>query len=325
MRCSAGIVALFALASGSPPSARAQDATDRLRAVAQGAPRDAVWDLRRGEGRVVALRGTCGTEGAAERWAFDPRSGLFERDPGERAPFPGALRVEDLATYRGRRYAAVAMPKGGIVAASQDGRTWKTLLTLADARPRAFIDFGERFYVSATGNRFFRLSGAAFNPAEEDLFPTIQEKRGELFVARSGQIGHQTVYLAARDAPGGDWRSRRLFAAPAPDDVRELLLPGKPGLRDLLVRGGKLYLLVAPGEGRVAIFATKNLSVWEEALAFASTLPVRSFEILGGDFYFGLGCPEAGNAPAPAAAARPLLLRIKAKDWQVGSPSAWVY
>ena len=69
---------------------------------------------------------------------------------------------------------------------------------------------------------------------------------------------------------------------------------------DLIVRDGIAYVLLeAPGgDGRlVQVLASTDLIEWTEVLQFTAPTFARSFERLGDDFYFGLGC-DVGNPEA---------------------------
>jgi hypothetical protein len=56
----------------------------------------------------------------------------------------------------------------------------------------------------------------------------------------------------------------------------------------------------------VHLFATKDLKTWTETLRFTSDTFARSFEQLGGDFYFGLG-----SEPDRLVASTGKILRVK--------------
>ncbi|MCP4402327.1 MAG: hypothetical protein GY801_34105 [bacterium] len=75
-------------------------------------------------------------------------------------------------------------------------------------------------------------------------------------------------------------------------DVRRLSLPRGMRPWDLLLRDTSLYVLLN-GKTRtgwqVRVLVTSDLTIWTEALRFNAPAFARSFELLQGDFYFGLG------------------------------------
>ena len=79
-------------------------------------------------------------------------------------------------------------------------------------------------------------------------------------------------------------------------DVRRIRLPENVQPWDVLVRNGKAYVLLNSLEDHahvVRVMATTDLEVWTEVLHFRAPTFARSFEVLDGDFYFGLGCEVA--------------------------------
>ncbi len=60
----------------------------------------------------------------------------------------------------------------------------------------------------------------------------------------------------------------------------------------LIVRDGVVYVLVETAEAEgcsVRVLVTKDMKTWSELFRFHSPTFARSFELLNGDFYFGLG------------------------------------
>ena len=75
--------------------------------------------------------------------------------------------------------------------------------------------------------------------------------------------------------------------------VQRSPLPPEQRPWDLLIRDGILYVLLdEPGETthRIRVMASSDGVAWSEILAFEAPTFARSFELLNGDFYFGLGC-----------------------------------
>ena len=79
------------------------------------------------------------------------------------------------------------------------------------------------------------------------------------------------------------------------NEIRRINLPGEWRPWDILVRDDTLYVLLAgaPEDGKpgviVRVLSTPDLEEWTEVLRFRSPTFSRSFELLDGYFYFGLG------------------------------------
>lgn len=69
---------------------------------------------------------------------------------------------------------------------------------------------------------------------------------------------------------------------------------------DILVHEGTIYVLASSGGGSsytMKVYASTDLSHWEEKISFSAHAPAYSFEYLDGYFYFGLGGdnPHSGD------------------------------
>ncbi len=217
---------------------------------------------------------------------------------------PNGIHVYDLIDFGGALYAAVATVLGGMVARSTDrGQSWEELLTKAFPYSRTrtlFVlddDTGPRLYASTNGGKIYRYDGEhSFAEMNVKFFPGISELK-EVFVARCAPFRKQLAYIAGQKLVDHDWTPLGLFAAPRPDSARALPLPGGALARDLLVHDDVLYVLGSTQPSsrstRVHVFATRDLTTFSELCFFDAGTFARSFEMLDGDFYFGLGCdPE---------------------------------
>ncbi|MGZ6124416.1 MAG: WD40/YVTN/BNR-like repeat-containing protein [Myxococcales bacterium] len=217
---------------------------------------------------------------------------------------PNGIHVYDLIESGGELFAAIATVLGGQVARSKDrGRTWEELLTkpFPNSRTRTLFvlddDEGPRLYASTNGGRIYRFDGKdSFAEMKVRFFPGISGLK-EVFAARPTVFRKQVAYLAARQIIDHDWSPLGLFAAAQPDSARALPLPGGALPRDVLVHDDTLYALASTQPSarstRVHVFATRDLQSFSEICFFDAETFARSFEMLNGDFYFGLGCdPE---------------------------------
>jgi len=237
---------------------------------------------------------------------------------------PNGIHVYDLIGFGGALYAAVATVLGGMVARSTDGgQSWEELLTKAFPYSRTrtlFVlddDTGPRLYASTNGGRIYRYDGeSSFAEMNVSFFPGISDLK-EVFVARCAPFRKQLAYIAGQKMIDHDWAPLGLFAAARPDSARALPLPGGALARDLLVHDDVLYALASTQPSatstRVHVFATRDLMSFSEVCFFDAGTFARSFEMLEGDFYFGLGCdpellhPHTGQilkVPASALDAR---------------------
>ena len=217
---------------------------------------------------------------------------------------PNGIHVYDLIDFGGALFAAIATVMGGMVARSTDrGETWETLLTkpFPFSRTRTFFvlddETGPRLYASTNGGRIYRFDGKSdFAEMNVRFFPGLAELK-EVFVARCAPFRKQVAYIAAEKIIDHDWAPLGLFAAARLDSARILPLPGGALARDLLVHDDVLYVLGSTQPSarstRVHVFATSDLRTFSELCFFDAGTFARSFELLEGDFYFGMGCdPE---------------------------------
>lgn len=209
---------------------------------------------------------------------------------------PRAIHNYDLIGHRGEMFAALGTPTGGVVARSKDaGRSWTSHFAVGSFRVYTLFELGGRLHGSANNGKFFVYDGSRrLKPVtNREFFPGEKVNRGRLRVVRPEVLGSQTVYLGACAALDHDWIPVGLFAAGASGNARLLPLPGGARPRDLLVRDGTLHVLASTDDGGrgtiVHVFTSRDLQEWTEALRFRADTFARSFEILGGDYYFGLG------------------------------------
>jgi hypothetical protein len=259
------------------------------------------------------------------------QAGLHRLDGKTWSPFPvepAGARVHDLAASGTTIWAALGTPDGGTVARlGEVARRWKV------PHARTLLPIGGVLYASTAKGELYMLTSAGFERMEEGLFPGVRGKE-PVFAVRQLAFRRQTVYLGARAAPEPGWVPVGLFVARSLDveGLRGLLLPGLTP-RDLLTRGDILYVLASSDKGPdrgakapprepgtwVWVVATKNFAVWEGVVAFRAETFARSFELLKGDFYFGMGCDA--DRPSPASGK---VLRLRAADWKAPK-DAWLY
>ena len=100
------------------------------------------------------------------------------------------------------------------------------------------------------------------------------------------------------------------------DQVHAIALPESTLPFDLLVYKDRLYVLlskqVAEHHYRLSVLATHDLENWQEILHFTARSFVRSFTILDGDVYFGMGGYEQDSSIRSAGE----VLRVKRQHYE---------
>ena len=210
------------------------------------------------------------------------------------------IHVYDVIQFDRKLFAAVSTLLGGTVARSEDGgKSWHEMFTYEKPgeRTRSLFVLGGKLHASTTGGRIYVWDGGKkMNRISANFFPNLENEK-ELFAARPTAFNGQVAYIAGRKLIDHDWTPEGLFIASPPDSVRAAPLPGGAMPRDFLVDSGKIYALAstqpAADKTRVHVFVSSDLNKWDEVLRFDADTFARSFELLGADFCFGLGCdPE---------------------------------
>lgn len=76
-------------------------------------------------------------------------------------------------------------------------------------------------------------------------------------------------------------------------DIKSIKLPENSRIWDLLIKDGRVYILLSSDTGdshKISVMASDDLQEWQTVLYFYCKTFARSFEFLNGDLYFGLGC-----------------------------------
>lgn len=225
---------------------------------------------------------------------------------------PSGIHNFDMIKHGEAIYAALGSTYGAVVAASRDGgMTWqehRLLPNSADyaARSHTFFVVDGLLHVSSTarpGGRIHVFADGAFRPQPgTDFFPGAP--RRHLVVAMAASFGRAAVYLAAHRIPGKHFTPFGLFVASDARSVRAIDLPQEIVPRDIVVDGDRLLVLgtrKTGGSYENHVFETRDLVAWRDMFHFKTAAFARSFELLNGDFYFGLGSdnddvrPETGD------------------------------
>jgi len=104
--------------------------------------------------------------------------------------------------------------------------------------------------------------------------------------------------------------------------IRQVPLPKDSRAWDLLCDGDTLYVLLdSPDAGGTTVRVTASTDgvQWAEILHFRSKAFARSFALLEGDFYFGLGCEVSDPEKWTMEEVLPetgQILRVKRPFWE---------
>lgn len=261
-----------------------------------------------------------------------PASGNFYRrePPGwvKYATVSQAAHVQDIYWFQNRLFVGAQTSAGAtsIQVSDTNGATWQNI-TLAGAslagssptiRVSGLFELGGTLYSSTIfapfGHAVWRYDGIVNGTNQftdlgftigNNLFPSTTMPPGLMRIERWVLYAGHTVYLGVTpDSRGHEWTPVGLYKATALDTAQRLALPSGAVAWDLLVGSdGKLYVLanipINSTQHLVIVYVTVDLTSWTEVLRFTRTdgTFARSFEMLNGDFYFGLG--GAGSAPPP--------------------------
>jgi hypothetical protein len=244
-----------------------------------------------------------------ESWQFGNFYRLEKDGWTKYRTIPNGIHNFDMIKFGGVLYAALGTEAGAVVVASDDdGKTWRDypLLPVVRnfyARAHSFFVINGRLFVSATGligaRIFVSTKGTFLMMRKSDFFPGLDGRRLLFMHGYTAFRGHG-VYIAMERQQQGHPQAVGLFALMDPQNVRALELPVDGQPRAIVVDGGKLFVLttrrVADGYDH-HVFETRDLMEWRAAFRFRTATFARTFEILGGDFYFGLGTGHEEVSP----------------------------
>lgn len=235
---------------------------------------------------------------------------------------PGGLHTYGLAWDQGRLLGAIGIRGGAAVALSEDqGDSW-TVVAIGRSRAYGFLTVGNTLYAtkqfpaSAEWHRLPAEKRKQHAAVYEFIAPNRFEARDDISletlfpgvalpfalpakVARPLAIGEKAIYLGAHPHNDHQLLPFGLFVASSlargRPRVEQVLLPAGETPWDLLRHEGYLYVLTGKRDGgamRVKVLRApvQDLANLREVLHFNAATFARSFEILGNDFYFGLGC-----------------------------------
>ena len=236
---------------------------------------------------------------------------------------PGALHTYDLAWRDQRMFAGLGTKKGAAVAVSTDGGASWQVQHLGHNRVYTFLAADDTLY-AVKGMPTKGQIRKARNQDGEDLYGVAELHPPDTFVPRTDlteaavfpegfflqdrmkkivrpvSVGKETLFIGAYVHNDHQFLPFGLFLARSFQkgriEVQQICLPAQYRPWDLLVHEGYVYFLVEQPAGRQQVIVRVLRAPLEDPASlteyfhFAATTFARSFTILDGDFYFGLGC-----------------------------------
>ena len=240
---------------------------------------------------------------------------------------PHGLHTFDLAEGGGRLFAALGTEgtpgQPSLVASDDGGRSWEPV-TDAAFRFHALVELDGVLYATplfrhdpdpATGVPH-RFDGVRFVPTAttgDALLPGLPAGAAGRMV-RAVPFAGALLYVSA--AGSFDWKPAALALTRDMASAQAVPLPDPAAVPyDLLVRGGTLYVLAAApapaGGSTIRVYAADQAIRFRELFRFRAETFARSFEEVGGDFFFGLG----SHLAAPSSATGDLL-RVRRASYE---------
>jgi hypothetical protein len=250
--------------------------------------------------RVIGSKLTIPGHDPKEAWEL---GNFYTRQSGgswvKTRTIPDGIHNYDMREHGGNIYAALGSQKGGVVVESADGgSTWKEHL-VGGGRMHRLFELTGKLYASGAAMNVHVLGSSGFSGklATSDFFPGLEQLKQPFGVYRAVEHAGRLVYVVATNVNDHQWRAYGLFGASAPGSAALVSLPMSAIAWDLALDGTTLYVLAqsAAASGKIVnhVFGSTDGVTFNELAWFEADTFARSFEILGGDFYFGLGCEES--------------------------------
>jgi hypothetical protein len=241
---------------------------------------------------------------------------------------PKALHSYDLVSHRGSLFLALGLKDDPVISMSKDnGLSWENIGAGRSSRVYSFLIVKNTLYATKKIKRKsynedrnydgvleFDYSGRL--EARRDLYDNVLFP-GVGFVTKSGKkivkanvVDEHAIYIGAYIHNDHQYDPFGVFLASSLEkgnvDVKRVPIPRGARPWDILVKGEYVYVLYSQ-ESRKRMFfqgarpagqrfentviraAKGTLQEWDEVIKFQYSTFARSFEILDGDFYFGMG------------------------------------
>jgi hypothetical protein len=216
---------------------------------------------------------------------------------------PEGIHNYDMAYWGNTLFAGLCTRWGGAVGISRDmGLTWQNV-SVSTFRIYALVTLKDRLYaVGMLPDVFVYDEKGGFIPVKgitkRVMFPGVNLQKGLLTrIARPISADTLAFFIGAYCHNDHQYRPFGLFVARSlqqgAPDIRRVILPPQGRPWDLLSYDGEFYVLLdypSTEYTTVKVMHTKDGTTWRELLQFRSSTFARSFAVLNGDWYFGLGC-----------------------------------
>lgn len=227
---------------------------------------------------------------------------------------PGAIHTYALAFQAGVLYAGLGTggrgrgPVSALAMSIDKGKTW-TRTILDGYRIHSFLRLSGHLYATDVYSSADEAWTATYEIQTPDvliprpdldkrvLLPDLHARRRRGRVVKPASWGEKAVYIGAYRHNDHQFLPVAVYIASSlrkgAVDIQRLPLPRQQRPWDLLVREGVLYVLLdeKTDDGyRVRVLASDDGRSWQEMFSFRAASFARSFELLNGDWYFGLGC-----------------------------------
>jgi hypothetical protein len=217
-------------------------------------------------------------------------------------------------------------------------QTWQqTQVVDANGNPTSFgiriytlFELGGTMYGSYGSTWMFKYLGGnkvqlAPSSKVSGLFPGSSTGGS---VVRPVNYKGSTVYIGADRCNDHQWNPFGAFSATSLDSGgKRLILPGNPKPFDIIVgTDGVCYILgtikVSSTQYVNTVCSSTDLTNWTEIFRFTSDTFARSFEMVNGNFYFGLGSGNGGSDPTSerVTASTGNFLRLKKEYYTITPP-----
>ena len=257
---------------------------------------------------------------------------------------PNGVHVFEITKFQGKLFVSIgtsAQTQPHNLISADDGRTWKPIPTqplpnqpfsIPEMIIHEFFQLKGELYGGTGGTMgtaqgtfpiVLHFNGSAYemmlvnafpdnpNPEESIVWHGVTPFRDHIIY-----IGQRTFTVPSNKKETVDFSPLGLYMAEDLDQVRAIALPESTLPFDLLVYKDRLYVLlskqVAERHYRLSVLETHDLENWQEILHFTARSFARSFTILDGDVYFGMGGYEQDSSIRSAGE----VLRVKRQYYE---------
>ncbi len=221
---------------------------------------------------------------------------------------PWGVHTYQMATFHGALFVTIGtdFKHPGLLSSSDNGLTWTDVsdkgLELRRFK-RLFVLDDQLYAAGNLGDGMVKLENNLFVNAQIPLISIVPglSSRSAIMIDQlepfqNGVIftaGNIQAYTSDPAEQRFELKSEGVFYTTNFSDTIRIPLPSNSIPMDLVARAGKVYLLTTQQTTNGfenTLLESNDLLSWSEILHFSTASLARSFEVLDGKFYFGLGC-----------------------------------